>query len=128
MSILPALRNAARRLKQEALTVYFIARDPRTPWLVRLLALAVAAYAASPIDLIPDFIPVLGYVDDLLLLPLAIWLILKLVPAEILAASRQRAAALAERPTSRTAALCIVVLWLAALGGLGYWWLAQAAA
>lgn len=128
MSILPALRNAARRLKQEALTVYFIARDPRTPWLVRLLALAVAAYAASPIDLIPDFIPVLGYVDDLLLLPLAIWLILKLVPAEILAASRQRAAALAERPTSRMAALCIVVLWLAALGGLGYWWLAQAAA
>lgn len=125
LSLLPSLRNAARRLKQEALTVYFVARDPRTPWALRLLALAVAAYAASPIDLIPDFIPVLGYVDDLLLLPLAVWLILRLAPAAVLDDSRARAARLAARPTSRAAALCIVALWLAALGGLGYWWLAQ---
>ena len=66
-------------LKRQALTVYFAARDPRTPLPVRLLALGIAAYAFSPIDLIPDFIPVLGYLDDLILIPLGIALVVKLV-------------------------------------------------
>ena len=77
----PSLRCWARQLKQHTLTVYFAARDPRTPWLVRLLALLVAAYALSPIDLIPDFIPLIGYLDDLLLLPLGIALVVRLSPA-----------------------------------------------
>src|SRR6476619_3917116 len=86
-----------RVLKRESLVVWYAARDPRLPWPVRLLALAVAAYALSPIDLIPDFIPVLGYLDDLVLVPLGIALVVKLTPAPVLADARVRAAATAAR-------------------------------
>lgn len=106
------LKTWAKTLKQHTLTVYFAARDPRTPFVVRLLALLVAAYALSPIDLIPDFIPVIGYLDDLLLLPLGIALVVRLTPPEVIAAAREKAARTAERPVSRIAAACIVVLWL----------------
>jgi uncharacterized membrane protein YkvA (DUF1232 family) len=105
-----------RALKRESLVVYYAARDPRLPWHVRLLALAVAAYALSPIDLIPDFIPVLGYVDDLILIPLGVALVVKLTPADVLADARERAAHTAQRPISRGAAAAIVLLWL-----LGSW-------
>ena len=107
-----------RALKREALTVWCIARHPRLPWAVRGLALAVAAYAFSPIDLIPDFIPVLGLLDDLLLVPLGVWAVLKLAPADVVAEARARAAALADRPVSRTAAALIALLWLAAMAAL----------
>ncbi|HEY4583533.1 MAG TPA: DUF1232 domain-containing protein [Lysobacter sp.] len=113
------LRDAARRLKRDSLTVYFVARHPATPWHVRLLALAVAAYAFSPIDLIPDVIPVLGYLDDLVLVPLGIGLVLRLVPAAVLDESRLRAQAAAGRPVSRGAAVAIVALWAAALAFTG---------
>jgi uncharacterized membrane protein YkvA (DUF1232 family) len=103
-----------RGLKRESLVVYYAARDPRLPWHVRLLALAIAAYALSPIDLIPDFIPVLGYLDDLVLIPLGVALVVKLTPADILADARDRAALAAQRPASRIAAAVIVVLWLLA--------------
>ena len=104
-----------RALKRESLVVYYAARDPRLPWHVRLLALAVAAYALSPIDLIPDFIPVLGYLDDLVLVPLGVALVVKLTPADVLADARERAAHAARRPVSVVAAAVIVLVWIAAL-------------
>jgi len=115
------LRNRVRALKQQTLTVYYAARDPRTPWLPRLLALAVAAYALSPIDLIPDFIPVLGYLDDLIIVPLGLWLVLRLIPAEVMADSQAKAEAAAARPVSRGMAVVIVAIWCIALGTLALW-------
>lgn len=106
------LRAWARSLKQQTLVVWFAARDPRTPWHARALAMLVAAYALSPIDLIPDFIPVLGYLDDLLLLPLGLALAIRLIPGEVLADARERAAATAQRPVSRCMAIAIVVAWI----------------
>lgn len=114
-------RAWARTLQREALTLYYAARDPRTPWYAKLLAAAVAAYAFSPIDLIPDFIPVLGFLDDALLLPLGIWLALKCVPKTVYAEARARASAALERPRSRTAAWIVVALWTACAAALGAW-------
>ena len=108
-------RERLRALKRESLVVWYAARDPRLPWPVRLLALAVAAYALSPIDLIPDFIPVLGYLDDLLLVPLGIALVVKLTPEPVLADARVRAAATAARPVSRAGAAVVIALWLLAV-------------
>lgn len=115
------LRNWARAVKRQTLVVWFAARDPRTPWFPRLLALAVAAYALSPIDLIPDFVPVLGYLDDVILVPLGAWLVLRMVPAEVIADSQAKAAAVAERPVSRGMAGVIVAIWAIALAVLGLW-------
>ncbi len=110
-----------RALKREALTVWCVARHPRLPWWVRGLALAVAAYAFSPIDLIPDFIPVLGLLDDLLLVPLGVWAVLKLAPPDVVAEARAQASALADKPVSRMAAVVIALVWLAMLAALGAW-------
>ena len=88
-----SLKRWAALLKGELLTVFYAARDPEAPWLARLVAIAVAAYALSPIDLIPDFIPVLGLLDDLILVPLGFWLVLRLMPPAVIARARQRAAA-----------------------------------
>lgn len=115
------LRKWATGLRQQTLTVYFAARDPDTPWLARLLALGIAAYALSPIDLIPDFIPVLGYLDDLVIVPLGLMLVLRMVPAEVLAAARSKAAEAAAHPTSRAMAAVIVAIWAIAIGALGLW-------
>ena len=109
-------------LKREALVVYYAARDPRLPWHVRVLALAVAAYALSPIDLIPDFIPVLGYLDDLVLIPLGVALVVKLTPDDVLGDARERAAHAAHRPVSRVAAVVIVLLWIAAVALVWLGW------
>jgi uncharacterized membrane protein YkvA (DUF1232 family) len=121
---MPALRDWARALKRETLALYYAARDPRTPWLAKLVIGVVVAYALSPIDLIPDFIPVLGYLDDLLLLPLGIWLVIRLLPPEVLAESRARAAQALERPRSIAAAVVVVLIWIA-LAVLAGWWLAE---
>lgn len=121
MRVLIKLQEAARRIRHDAMTVYFAARDPRTPFFVRLLALAIAAYALSPIDLVPDFIPVLGYLDDVILLPLGIILVIKLTPAEVIETSRARAVRAAARPVSKVAAAVIVVIWGASVAGFGYW-------
>lgn len=109
------LRAAARALKRETLALWFAARHPDTPWYARLLVAVVVAYAFSPIDLIPDFIPVIGYVDDLILVPLGIWLALRLVPAHVMAEGRARAeaAAGAARPVSWMGAAVIGAIWLA---------------
>lgn len=120
MALLAELRAAAGRVRRDVLTVYYAARDPRTPRAARLLALAVAAYALSPIDLIPDFIPVLGYLDDLVLVPLGIWLVIRALPPEVLAASRARAAVVSSRPVSTAGAAAIVALWLLATAAIGY--------
>lgn len=118
---LAALRGWARALKRDVIALWIAARDPRTPWRIRLLAGAVAAYALSPIDLIPDAIPVLGLLDDLLILPAGIWLALRWTPPALIA--EFRAAALQrDRPRSRIAAAVIVMLWLAAIGGALWWW------
>ncbi|HEX9465315.1 MAG TPA: YkvA family protein [Alphaproteobacteria bacterium] len=113
------LRSWAGRLKRDALTVWLIGRDPRVPWPVKALALGVAAYAFSPIDLIPDFVPVLGYLDDLIVVPLGVWLVIRLTPTQVLAELRAEAVRRSERPISRAAAVVIVLLWagMATLGG-----------
>lgn len=118
---LTAIHDWAKELKQQTLVVYFAARDSRTSWPVRALALFVAAYALSPIDLIPDFIPVLGYLDDVVIVPFGIWLVLRLVPSEVMQASRKQALTAAQKPVSRAMAVVIVVVWLAVIGMLGLW-------
>jgi uncharacterized membrane protein YkvA (DUF1232 family) len=110
--MLTRLRQWSRALKRDATAVYFAARDPRVPWYAKALGIAVAAYAFSPIDLIPDFIPVLGYLDDLIIVPLGIALVVKLIPPEVMA--EHRAAALQDRPVSLAAAAIIVMVWIAA--------------
>lgn len=116
-----ALKVQAAQLKQHTLTVYFAARDPRLPWAVRLLALLVAAYALSPIDLIPDFIPVIGYLDDLLLIPLGLALVVRLTPPTVMDDAMAKAQQAAGRPVSFGVAVVIVALWLA-LAWLGGVW------
>ena len=106
------VKDWARRVKRDTVVVYFAARDPRTPRLARCLALAIAAYALSPIDLIPDFIPVLGYLDDLLIVPLGLLLVIRLLPPEVLAESREKAVTLLSRPKSYAAAAFMVGIWL----------------
>jgi uncharacterized membrane protein YkvA (DUF1232 family) len=111
--LLDSLRRRARALKVETLALYHVARDPRVPWYARLFVGVVVAYALSPIDLIPDFVPVLGYLDDLILVPLGIALALRMVPSQVLDECRARAQLDASRPTSRVAMLAIVGIWLA---------------
>ena len=113
MSMLDVLKTQARHLRQHTLTVYFVARDPRTPIIVRGLAVFVAAYALSPIDLIPDFIPVIGLLDDLLLIPLGLALVVRLTPPEILESARAQAQQAASKPVSYMAAAFFVAVWLA---------------
>ena len=121
------LRAWARRLAAEVVTLWFCARHPATPLAAKVLAAAVAAYAFSPIDLIPDFIPVLGLLDDLVLLPVGVWLALKLVPAAVIAECREEAerwlAAQSSRPRSGWGAAMVVAAWLA-VAGLAWYWLA----
>lgn len=128
MSETNALDRWKRRvasLKSETYALYLAYRDPRVPWHAKVFAALVVAYAFSPIDLIPDFVPVLGYLDDLVLVPLGIALSLKMIPAEVMADCRQRArvAAGQDRPTNRLAAAIIVAIWLllAALAGALIW-------
>lgn len=119
--MLAGLSNWARSIKQDTVALYFAMRDPRTPWYAKVLAGIVVAYALSPIDLIPDFIPVLGYVDDLLILPLGIWAAIKLIPAPIVEDHRARAVTVSDRPVSGIAAVVIVAIWIGAASLLGCW-------
>ncbi|MFZ5633896.1 MAG: YkvA family protein [Bacillota bacterium] len=107
-------KQRARQLKIEIYTIYLACRDPRVPWHVRLLAACLAGYAFSPIDLVPDFVPLLGYIDDLVLIPLGITLVLKMIPNEVLAECREKAGEVMSRgkPASRAAAGFIIAIWL----------------
>jgi uncharacterized membrane protein YkvA (DUF1232 family) len=120
--MLKQIKNWARALKRDVHALYLAARDPRTPWYAKAFALAIAAYALSPIDLIPDFIPVLGYLDEVILLPLAILLAVRMVPPSVMAEQRAAAIRAEGRPASRVAAVFIVVVWVLAAGAL-LWWL-----
>ncbi|MBP1850332.1 YkvA family protein [Rhizobium halophytocola] len=119
------IRQWAGIIKRDTLSLYLAARDPRTPWPAKLIAASVVAYALSPIDLIPDFIPVIGYLDDVVLVPIGLWIAVRLVPREVMADCRARAAQLSERPTSRIAAAVFVLIWLGAATATG--WLAYQA-
>jgi uncharacterized membrane protein YkvA (DUF1232 family) len=115
MAVIKKLKQRARGLKAETFALYLAARDPRTPWCAKLLVAGIVAYAFSPIDLIPDFVPVLGYLDDLILIPLAIALVIRLVPDSVLADCRAQAQETFKNraPVSRLAGAVIVVIWLA---------------
>lgn len=113
-------RERARKLKQDVVAVALAMRDPRVPWYAKLLGACVVAYALSPIDLIPDFIPVLGYLDDLVLVPLGLFLVLRLIPPAVLAEHRAAAAEMAERPVSYAGAAAVILVWLAALALTAY--------
>lgn len=114
MALLADLKQRARHLKAETFALYLAARDPRTPWYAKLLVAGIVAYAFSPIDLIPDFVPVLGYLDDLILIPMGIALAMRLVPRSVLAECRARARETIPngKPVSRAAGAVIVVIWL----------------
>ena len=118
--MLRRLKDWALALKRDVQAIYLARRDPRVPWYSKALAVAVAAYALSPIDLIPDFIPVLGYLDDLLIVPLGIALIVRLIPPEVMDEYRIRATASQSAPVSRAGATGIVLVWIVAVG-LGGW-------
>jgi len=117
MQVLDNLRAWARRIKRDGVTLWFACRNPATPLVAKALAVFVVAYALSPIDLIPDFIPVVGYLDDVLLLPGLIWLAIRLVPRSVVESSRMQAdawmAAEEKKPVSYLGALLVVAVWLA---------------
>ena len=118
-----ALKRWVGHLKGEVFALYYAARDPGTPWQVKLFVATLVAYAFSPIDLIPDFIPLIGYLDDLILLPLGIALAIRLVPAQVMVACRLRAAQTLQntRPVSWVAGTVVVVIWLALAWVCGAW-------
>jgi uncharacterized membrane protein YkvA (DUF1232 family) len=107
-------KERVKALKKETFTLYLACRHPRVPWYAKALALLVVGYALSPIDLIPDFIPVLGYLDDLILIPLGIMLVIRMIPSEVLAECRQKSETLVGRATraGKIAAAVIVLIWI----------------
>ena len=117
----------ARSIKRDAVALWIAARDPRTPWYAKMVAAAVAAYALSPIDLIPDFVPVLGYLDDLLIVPAGIMLAVALISDDLMAEFRAEAARREGQPRSRNGALVIVAVWVAAAALLLWLFWPQAA-
>jgi len=121
--MLSRIKSWAQRLKRDSHAIYLASRDPRVPWYAKALAIAVAAYALSPIDLIPDFIPVVGYLDDLIIVPLGIWLVVSLIPEPIMVEYRAIADEAGLRPVSRAGMITIIVFWIfgaLALGWIGY--------
>ena len=128
MRILEKLKVWAKRIKRDGVTLWFASKHAGTPWVAKALGVFVVAYALSPIDLIPDFIPVLGYVDDVILLPGLIWLAIKLLPPDVLADCRSAAdewmQATGSKPSSSAGAVLIVLLWLA-IGAARWFWLVQ---
>ena len=120
---MPDWKQQVRKLKNETYAIYLACKDSRVPWYARALAAVVVAYALSPIDLIPDIIPVIGYLDDLILVPLGIALVLRMIPPDVLAECREKAESMAQTtPTSRIAAVVVVTIWLL-LGILAVIWI-----
>ncbi len=118
MAWVQSLKAWAKGVRRDVVALYFAARDPRVPWYAKAVAAAVTAYALSPIDLIPDFIPVLGHLDELVVLPLGIMLAIKLIPPEVMAEHRAAAIAAEGRRTSRVATAVIIAIWVVAAGFL----------
>lgn len=117
--MLSELKARARELKREAFAIYLAARDPRTPWYAKALIFFVVAHTFSPIDLIPDFIPVIGYLDDLVITPGGVWLAIRLIPPEVMTAARAAAATHSlDRSAGRVGAILIVLVWILTLAGV----------
>ena len=114
------LKERARGIRRETYALYLACRDPRTPWYARLFAAAVAGYALSPIDLVPDFVPVLGYLDDLIIVPAGIVLAIKLIPVPVMAEARAQASLESNRPGGKLAALIVIGTWVLAALVVGY--------
>lgn len=129
MTIVDTVRIWAIRIKRDVMTLWFARSHPDTPWHAKALGACAVAYALSPIDLIPDVIPILGYVDDVILIPVLIWLTVRLLPQHVLLESRARAeewiATSQSRPRSVTGAVVIVCIWLVGTAACG-WWLVRA--
>jgi uncharacterized membrane protein YkvA (DUF1232 family) len=123
MLLVAELKQRARRLKTETFALYLAARHPGTPWYAKLFVAGIVAYAFSPIDLIPDFVPVLGYLDDLILIPMGITLAIRMVPPSVMAECRARAqeVMLQDKPVNRIAGAVIVVIWIALAALLAVW-------
>jgi len=121
---LASLKARSRQVKVDLIALSLAARDPRTPWYAKLIVAGCVAYALSPVDVIPDFIPVIGLVDDLIFIPIALALAVRFIPDEVLADCRRRAGEIAARKTSRAAAIVIITFWLA-LGALCIWLLTR---
>jgi uncharacterized membrane protein YkvA (DUF1232 family) len=113
--MLQKARTWARTLKRDVVALWLAARDPRVPLSAKIVAGAVAAYALSPVDLIPDFIPILGYLDDLLIVPIGIVLAIRLVPDDLMTEFRGKAEQRSERPVSKAGLAFILAIWLACI-------------
>jgi uncharacterized membrane protein YkvA (DUF1232 family) len=114
-------KQRAQGLKREVSAMYFACRDPRVPWYVKVLAAGIVGYAFSPIDLIPDFIPVLGYLDDLVIIPLGVMAVRAMIPGAVLAECRERASRLEGKPRNWVAAAMILMIWLGLTAAAIYW-------
>ena len=123
--MLQRARQWAREIKRDIVAIWIAAGDPRVPWYAKLLAAVVAGYALSPIDLIPDFIPVLGYLDDVIIVPAGILLTVRLIPSELMAEFRAEAVRREQRPGSRLAAAVVVTLWILAIVATAWWLLSR---
>lgn len=113
-------KDIAKNIRVHGHTVWLCARDREIGWPVRLFALVIAGYGLSPIDLIPDFIPIIGLLDDAILIPLGIWLLCRMIPNDIYARNRTKAEAASTHPVSKAAAVCITALWVSAAAFIGY--------
>ena len=111
----------AREIKRDVIALYIAGRDTRTPWHAKVVAVAVAAYAISPIDLIPDFIPIIGYLDDLIIVPLGIMLAVRLIPVDLMAEFRHAASERGRLPAHWAGAAAVVAIWLLGLAAVTYW-------
>lgn len=114
--MLARLKRWSRNIRRDVYAVALVARDRRVPWYTKTLALAVAGYALSPLDVIPDFIPVIGFVDDVILVPLGILAVIKLVPPEILREHREHAERAIDLPKNRLGGIILLCIWLAVVG------------
>ncbi|MBA6290222.1 YkvA family protein [Colwellia sp. MB3u-4] len=115
------IRIKANLLKKQTIIVYYVSRDPRLPVHIKILAILIAAYALSPIDLIPDFIPIIGLLDDIIIIPLGLALIIKLTPSHIIDNAKRQAEYAEKRPISYTAAVVFIIIWLTILYIFGRW-------
>jgi uncharacterized membrane protein YkvA (DUF1232 family) len=114
-------KDWARSIRRDVLALWYAARDSRVPWYAKAVAAFAVAYALSPIDLIPDFVPILGYADDLVIVPLAIMLAVKLIPATLMEEFRERASALPSQPRSYAGALLVALIWIAVTVAIAVW-------
>ena len=121
VSLFERLKQWARIIKRDVIALYLATGDPRTPWRAKVVALVITAYAASPIDLIPDIIPILGYLDEVVLLPLGILLAVRLVGRDLMSEFRARADTLERLPSSRIGAALIIAVWVIAVLATGWW-------